>query len=68
MRWDLVVMVGAIVNCFAIPLQVSFDPKEMDHLIYHIVSRLIDFLFLIDMMINFRTAFIDDLGEEITCP
>ena len=40
----------------------------MDHLIYHILTRVIDFLFLIDMMINFRTAFINDLGDEITCP
>lgn len=40
----------------------------MDHIIYHILTRVIDFLFLIDMMVNFRTAFINDLGDEITCP
>jgi len=26
LKWDLIVMLGAIVNCIAIPLQVSFDP------------------------------------------
>lgn len=68
LRWDLVVMIGAIINCFAIPLQVSFKPDEFEHASYNALSRIIDFLFLLDMIINFRTAYVDDYGDEITDP
>ena len=66
LRWDMIVMVGAIINCFSIPLQVSFDPPEMENITYRIVSYSIDFLFFMDMFINFRTAYVNDMGDEVT--
>lgn len=62
----MIVMLGAIINCFSIPLQVSFDPKEMNHIIYKIISYCIDILFCLDMIVNFRTAFVNDYGLEVT--
>lgn len=66
LKWDMIVMLGAIINCFSIPLQVSFDPKEMNHIIYKIISYCIDILFCLDMIVNFRTAFVNDYGLEVT--
>lgn len=61
-------MVGAIINCFSIPLQVSFEPIELEHIVSRIITWCIDLLFLIDMVVNFRTAFINDIGDEVTDP
>ena len=40
----------------------------MDHILYHIITRVIDVLFLIDMVINFRCAYLNDHDDEEVCP
>ena len=34
LRWDLVVMTLAIFNCFSIPFEVSFEPQEMNTIVF----------------------------------
>ena len=40
----------------------------MDSEIFAILAGIIDFIFFLDMLVNFRTSFIDDSGDEISCP
>lgn len=56
----------AIYNCFNIPFVLAFRPEYGEALISFFVDSVIDFLFAIDILINFRTTYIDSLdGEEI---
>lgn len=61
-------MISAIFNCFTIPFKVAFEPSYMDTQAFTIVNIIIDFVFLFDIMITFRTALIDSYGNEIETP
>lgn len=66
LKWDLVVMIFAIFNCFTIPLQVAFEPKAMETLGFEILNWFIDLLFMLDLISNFRTTFIHPkTGKEV---
>ena len=67
-RWDLIIIVLAIFNCFTIPIQVSFDPKSMQGVKFTVANLMIDFFFLLDIFISFRIVYIDDLGNEVSDP
>lgn len=67
-KWDLLIMVSAIFNCFTIPFKVAFEPGYMNTSIFNVVNLSIDFIFLIDIGISFRTALIDSYGNEIETP
>ena len=61
-------MASAIFNCFTIPLKVAFEPEEMDKPYIMILNSCIDLVFLIDIVVNFRTTFMDEKGEEVADP
>lgn len=61
-------MVSAIFNCFTIPFKVAFEPAYMNTTAFTVVNICIDFIFLIDIGISFRTALIDSYGNEIETP
>jgi len=66
-NWDIFVMILATYNCFAIPYEVAFEPPMMEATFFTVLDWLIDFLFLVDIFINFRTTVINSKnGEEIT--
>ena len=67
-KWDLLIMLFAIFNCFFIPLEVSFDDPVFDHWAFGLVNSIIDFVFFIDILICFRTVFIDKSGNECCEP
>ena len=68
-RWDLFVMVLATWNCFSIPFNVAFEPEIMEQWYFVALNFLIDFLFVVDILINFRTTFINPkTGDEISDP
>lgn len=63
--WDLFIILLALYNCFSIPIQVSFDPPEMNNTYVIVLNSIIDFLFAVDIFIMFRTTYIDSsTGEE----
>lgn len=62
-RWDLFTMLLAIYNCFTVPFFVAFRPPESTAL--QVVNTLIDFIFLIDVGLNFFTTYVDRNGDEI---
>lgn len=61
-------MMLAVFNCFSIPLNVAFAPAFLTNSFFNVVNIIIDFTFFLDILISFRTAIIDDLGNEIDTP
>lgn len=63
-RWDLLTMLLALYNCLTVPFFVAFY-KEQD-LLFFTVNTAIDFVFIIDIVLNFFTTYIDRNGDEIS--
>ena len=69
LRWDILIMLLAIFNCFEIPLDVSFTPDFMNAWYIFVINSIIDFIFFLDLIVNFRTTFIHyKTGNEIIEP
>lgn len=66
LRWDLIIVILAIFNCFTVPLEVSFEPESMKTVPFTIVNYIVDVGFMLDLIINFRTTFIHPkTGNEV---
>ena len=63
MNWDLYVMLLAVYNCMSIPFEVAFDPEEP--LGYKILNYVCDFSFAIDIILAFRTTYLNEYETEI---
>ena len=66
-RWDLFVMMLAVINCVLIPFDIAFlsNSSEAPYLIA--MNTGIDLAFLADIIINFRTSYVSNKsGEQIT--
>lgn len=62
-------MVLAVFNCFAIPVDVAFEPRFFESTIFLLLNSVIDFIFFLDLIVNFRTTFIHHkTGNEIIEP
>ena len=59
-------MILAIYSWFVIPVQCAFNPSFSFHPAYIVVDSIINFIFIVDVFINFRTTFLHPLtGEEV---
>ena len=69
-KWDLFIILLAIYNCIALPLEVAIIPPFMVENGHLTRSNLfIDLFFLLDVIISFRTSYINSMtGDEITTP
>jgi hypothetical protein len=68
-HWEYFILLLAVWNGFSIPYNVAFYDPEDTNLIYDLFNYLTDVLFFMDVLINFRTTYIDDLtNEEIFDP
>jgi len=69
-------MILATWNCLAIPFELAFSPTVRFLLIWEVAEttpwdlfdNVIDLLFLIDILLTFRTTFINSAGNEIKDP
>lgn len=52
-------MLLAIINCFTIPYNIAFEPPLLNGLGFQITNNVIDFFFLLDILVAFRTSFVD---------
>ena len=69
LRWDLGIIVLAIYQAFTIPILITYDPDDFNSPASRTFDSLINLVFLIDILINFRTSLVDPLnGEEIVDP
>ena len=65
MVWDLMISVILLLTCFVTPFNLAFG-EEVDAVVWYVVFNYsIDFLFLIDIIINFNTAYQSELYETI---
>jgi hypothetical protein len=68
-HWDILIIILAIYNSITIPLTIAFEPKDMSVTSFQILDSVIDLVFLIDIIITFRTTYIDTkIGREIIDP
>ena len=67
-KWDMVIIILAIFNCFTIPMKTAFEPPGMNSVLFTVINSIVDLVFLLDIIITFRTAYIDDYGNEISTP
>ena len=66
-RWEAFMFVLVFYNCIYIPLELSFT--TIDKSIAHCaIDYLVDILFVIDMVINFRTTYYDENNELVMVP
>jgi hypothetical protein len=66
-RWDLFVIILATYNCFQIPIEVAFDPELLQQTRMKVLAFLIDIAFFLDILLSFRTTYINELnGQEVT--
>lgn len=66
MRFDLLIMVFSLFNCFFVPVKVAFEPKQLDTKEYNNANYIIDFFFFLDILVSFRTVTVDGKGVEVT--
>ena len=59
-QWDLLMIFCVVYNCLVIPLRMAFgdENENLDALAF--VDWFVDFLFLVDIYLNFHTGFDDD--------
>eukprot|EP00854_Cymbomonas_tetramitiformis_P009957 gene9957-11789_t len=62
-RWDLMMTAFVLYNCVFIPLQIAFEVNPTNPQL--IADNVIDSLFIFDIVINFRTALLDEYSEYI---
>jgi hypothetical protein len=68
-NWDLFVIVLAIYNALSIPLSIAYSPLSLASPEFQATDATVDFIFLLDIVLTFRTTFLDPArGEEITDP
>jgi hypothetical protein len=59
----------AIWNVFTVPINVAFEPEQMGSIYVLVINAIIDVMFLVDILVNFRTTFLNPLsGDEIYDP
>jgi hypothetical protein len=69
MAWDLFVIILAIWNSYALPVEIAFNLDFFNNLHVKVINHLIDFIFGIDILINFRTTYQNNLtGDEVSEP
>ena len=65
-NWDILIMALALFNCFSVPFEVAYEPMSFQEPGFKTINFLIDFTFFIDILICFRTTFINDKGVEVS--
>jgi len=66
-RWDMAIIILAVYNCFFIPFEVAYEPAWMEGAGFFVLNSVIDFCFLLDIIVNFRTTYYDPhTGDEVT--
>jgi len=56
--WDIFISIVLLISCFTAPFDIAFP--EIESKSYLLISKGIDLLFLLDIFINFFSAFEND--------
>jgi hypothetical protein len=66
-QWDAFIIVVAIYSAFAIPFSIAFEYEKIwfaDIWWYIALDYITTLIYITDIIINFRTTFLDNLGDE----
>lgn len=68
-KWDVVIIVLAVYNSFQIPFEIAYEPESMKTAKFFVLNTLIDLMFGIDIVVNFRTTYYDpETQDEVLDP
>jgi hypothetical protein len=65
--WDVGIIVLAIFNTITIPVAVAFEPEWASSDVYMGFDLLFNFIYMLDIVVNFRTTFYVDGIEQRDC-
>lgn len=69
LRWDILIICLALYTSVCIPLGIAFDFATIDSVAFGVFDSTVDLIFMIDLLINFRTTYISSSnGDEIYDP
>ena len=60
--WDLIVIILSIYNAILIPYEFAYSIDQ--NLLLEIINRTADVVFILDILINFRTIYRDSYTDE----
>ena len=65
-KWDLFIILLAVYNCVSLPIELALVPPFMqDNAMFDRFNNIIDIIFFVDIVINFRTTFVNPMtGDE----
>jgi hypothetical protein len=63
--WDMFVLMLAMYNSMMIPMDQAFSPEFKFYQTSIIMDGMIDFVFLIDIILMFSTSYLDPKGAEV---
>ena len=64
-QWDKFILLMAIQNSFMVPIDLAFSPSLMAHPLYNIFDFLVDICFVVDIIMQFFTSFMNRMGAEV---
>ena len=59
-NWDLFITIVLVYTCIATPARIAFDNNDEIEVGWEAIRWIVDFFFLIDIIICFNTAYQDD--------
>ena len=62
--WDYLIITVALYSIVVIPVQIGINPNLLGRA-YFYIDILTFVLYVLDLLINLRTTYIDNFGEEI---
>lgn len=65
LRWDMIIIIFSIYQAFVLPLQFSIPTTFVNIVFFKMLDGIIDYMFFFDILINFRTIYIDPKSEEV---
>lgn len=63
--WDTFIIIVAIYNCLTLSFTIAVDPPFANHPAYITFDWLLILCYLLDIIVNFYTTYLDKEGEEI---
>lgn len=67
LHWDLFLMIFVFYNSVSVPFLAAFD-QHSALLVFEVIEFTIDFCFAVDIMLSFRTSYLDHSGDEVVEP
>jgi hypothetical protein len=61
--WDILIISLALWICFSVPIQIAFEPASLNSKANKMFNILIDTVFLVDIIIAFRTTYRSSLSS-----